>query len=115
MTSNVVANKSVVFRRNPHDLYHYADPENRVIAGRVEPPRRQMRNDKIILRHMVAASAPGYPADRWALVGVKKLLGFTSLTAMSMIVPMADCAGRAFAGLLAPCTHGPCAHVLPQP
>ena len=37
------------------------------------------------------------------LVGVKKLLGFTSLTAMSMIVPMADCAGRALAGLLAPC------------
>ena len=51
----------------------------------------------------------------WPLVGVKKLLGFTSLTAMSMIVPMADCAGRALAGLLAPCTHGPCAHVLPQP
>ena len=41
------------------------------------------------------------------LVGVKKLLGFTSLTAMSMIVPMADCAGRALAGLLAPCTRGP--------
>ena len=40
------------------------------------------------------------------LVGVKKLLGFTSLTAMSMIVPMADCAGRALAGLLAPCVHG---------
>ena len=47
------------------------------------------------------------------LVGVKKLLGFTSLTAMSMIVPMADCAGRArprfareaLAGLLAPCTR----------
>ena len=32
----------------------------------------------------------------------QKLLGFTSLTAMSMIVPMADCAGRALAGLLAP-------------
>ena len=27
-----------------------------------------------------------------------------------MIVPMADCAGRALAGLLAPCTHGPCTH-----
>ena len=40
------------------------------------------------------------------LVGVKKLLGFTSLTAMSMIVPMADCAGRALAGLMAPCAHG---------
>ena len=29
-----------------------------------------------------------------------------SLTAMSMIVPMADCAGRALAGLLCPCVHG---------
>ena len=35
-------------------------------------------------------------------------------------MPIADCAGRALAGLLAPCihgpcTHGPCAHMLPQP
>ena len=45
-------------------------------------------------------------------------MGFKKLTAMSMIVPIADCAGRArlrfaqetLAGLLAPC-----AHVLPQP
>ncbi len=41
-------------RRNPHDLYHYADPEGRVIAGRVQPPRLRMRNEKIILRHMVS-------------------------------------------------------------
>ena len=47
-------------RRNPHDLYHYADPENRVIAGRVEPPRLRMRNEKIILRHMVAASLSAF-------------------------------------------------------
>ena len=43
-------------------------------------------------------------------------MGFKKLTAMSMIVPIAHCAGRALAGLLAPCTHGPVlAHVLPQP
>ena len=47
-------------RRNPHDLYHYADPENRVIAGRVEPPRLRMRNEKIIVRHMVAASLSAF-------------------------------------------------------
>ena len=42
-------------RRNPHDLYHYADPESRVIGGTVLPPRLRMHNEKIILRHMVAA------------------------------------------------------------
>lgn len=47
-------------RRNPHDLYHYADPERRVIAGRVQPPRLRMRNEKIILRHMVAASLSAF-------------------------------------------------------
>ena len=47
-------------RRNPHDLYHYADPENRVIAGRVQPPRLRMRNEKIILRHMVATSLSAF-------------------------------------------------------
>ena len=47
------------------------------------------------------------------LVGVKKLLGFTSLTAMSMIVPMADCAGRALAGLLAPCRERAPSTVVP--
>ena len=33
-------------------------------AGRIEPPRLQMRNEKVVLRQMVAASAPGYPRDR---------------------------------------------------
>ena len=47
-------------RRNPHDLYHYADPQERVIAGRVQPPRLRMRNEKIILRHMVAASLSAF-------------------------------------------------------
>ena len=41
-------------RRNPHDLYHFEDPENRVIEGKVRPPRLRMTNTKIIVRHMVA-------------------------------------------------------------
>lgn len=43
-------------RRNPHDLHHYEDPENRVINGVVHPPRLRMTNEKIVLRHMVATA-----------------------------------------------------------
>ena len=43
-------------RRNPHDLYHYEDPLGRVIHGAVHPPRLRMTNEKIVLRHMVAAA-----------------------------------------------------------
>ena len=41
-------------RRNPHDLYHFEDPEKRVLEGQVRPPRLQMTNERIILRHAVA-------------------------------------------------------------
>lgn len=41
-------------RRNPHDLYHYEKPVDRIIEGKVHPPYLQMTNEKIILRHMVA-------------------------------------------------------------
>ena len=47
-------------RRNPHDLYHYEDPVNRVIDGTVHPPCLQMTNDKIILRHMVATALSAF-------------------------------------------------------
>ena len=47
-------------RRNPHDLYHYEDPNNRVIHGAVYPPRLQIKNDKIILRHMVAVALSAF-------------------------------------------------------
>ncbi len=40
-------------RRNPHDLYHYEDP-NRAIKGTIHPPHLNMTNEKIVLRHMVA-------------------------------------------------------------
>ena len=47
-------------RRNPHDLYHYEDPENRVVGGTVHPPRLRMTNEKIILRHMVATALSAF-------------------------------------------------------
>ena len=43
-------------RRNPHDLYHYEDPVDRVINGAIHPPRLHMTNEKIVLRHMVAVA-----------------------------------------------------------
>lgn len=51
-------------RRNPHDLYHYENPQERVIKGQVQPPRLQMTNQKIIIRHMAAvALAAFFKAD----------------------------------------------------
>ena len=47
-------------RRNPHDLYHYEDPESRVIKGKVRPPRLQMTNTKIIVRHMVTEALSAF-------------------------------------------------------
>ena len=34
--------------RRPHDLYHYENPEERVIKGKVHPPNLRMTNEKII-------------------------------------------------------------------
>ena len=47
-------------RRNPHDLYHYEDPQERVVSGAVRPPRLRMTNEKIILRHMVATALSAF-------------------------------------------------------
>lgn len=46
--------------RNPHDLYHYQDPEQRLIGGKVQPPRMRMTNERIIRRHMVAAALSAF-------------------------------------------------------
>ena len=65
-------------RRNPHDLYHYEDPENRVIKGKVRAPRLQMTNTKIILRHMVAASLSAFfktPENQVRFGSVKAFVG----------------------------------------
>lgn len=43
-------------RRNPHDLYHFEEPEERIIHGKIHAPSLQMKNKKIILRHMVAVA-----------------------------------------------------------
>ena len=51
-------------RRNPHDLYHYEDPEARVIKGKVRPPRLRMTNDKIISRHMTAVALSAFFKDK---------------------------------------------------
>ena len=42
--------------RKPHDLYHYEDPENRVLGGEIHPPSLLMTNEKIVRRHMVAVA-----------------------------------------------------------
>ena len=47
-------------RRNPHDLYHFENPKERVIKGKVRPPRLQMTNTKIVVRHMVAAALSAF-------------------------------------------------------
>ena len=47
-------------RRNPHDLYHYEEPLTRLVNGTVHPPRLQMSNEKIILRHMVATALAAF-------------------------------------------------------
>jgi len=41
-------------RRAPHDLYHFAEPENRILKGIVRPPVISIKNEKIITRHIVA-------------------------------------------------------------
>lgn len=47
-------------RRNPHDLYHFERPIERVLNGIVRPPRLQLTNTKIILRHMVAVAIAAF-------------------------------------------------------
>lgn len=65
-------------RRNPHDLYHYQDPESRVIQGKVRPPRLRMTNQKIITRHMVATALSTFfrvPANGARFDRVENLVG----------------------------------------
>jgi len=40
-------------RRGPHDLYHFSKPQQ-ILSGKVRPPILSLRNDKIIIRHIVA-------------------------------------------------------------
>ena len=43
-------------RRNPHDIYHFAKPLERVVKGEISPPQISVRNGKIIGRHMTATA-----------------------------------------------------------
>ncbi len=43
-------------RRTPHDLYHFAEPDNRILKGTVRPPVISLRNEKIIIRHITATA-----------------------------------------------------------
>ena len=47
-------------RRNPHDLYHYENPVERIIDSDVQAPRLQLRNQKIIVRHMAATALSAF-------------------------------------------------------
>jgi len=42
-------------QRRSHDLSHYREPE-RMIAGRIEPPYFELRNEKIVRRHVQATA-----------------------------------------------------------
>ena len=63
-------------RRNPHDLYHYDNPVERVIDGAIHPPRLRMTNEKIVLRHMVAvALSEFFKRDRDRFWNVENFVG----------------------------------------
>lgn len=47
-------------RRNPHDLYHYENPRERIIQGEIRPPKLQLVNSKIISRHVCATALAWY-------------------------------------------------------
>ncbi|NQT84567.1 DUF1998 domain-containing protein [bacterium] len=46
-------------RRGPHDLYHFAEPEQ-MLRGKIRPPVLSVRNDKIITRHIAAAALSAF-------------------------------------------------------
>lgn len=47
-------------RRNPHDLYHYFNPEKRILEGVIHTPQLSLRNEKIISRHIVATALSAF-------------------------------------------------------
>ena len=47
-------------RRNSHDLYHYADPEKRILKGEIRTPPLRLRNEKIISRHIAATALSAF-------------------------------------------------------
>ena len=65
-------------RRNPHDLYHYADPKKHILQGKVYPPQLRLKNEKIILRHITAVALSAFfrvPVNCERFENVKQLIG----------------------------------------
>jgi hypothetical protein len=63
-------------RRNPHDLYHFAEPNNRIIKGTIKPPVISLRNKKIITRHISALTLSYFFRDfPDRFLNVEKLFG----------------------------------------
>ena len=63
-------------RRNPHDLYHYAKPDERILKGIIRPPVISLRNEKIITRHIVATALSYFFRDfRDRFQNVEQLFG----------------------------------------
>jgi hypothetical protein len=46
--------------RSPHDLYHFADPEKRLLNGEIPPPVVQIGNARIARRHVTAVALSSY-------------------------------------------------------
>jgi superfamily II DNA/RNA helicase len=46
-------------RRGPHDLYHFSEPL-RMLTGKVRSPTLSLRNEKIIVRHVVAMALSAF-------------------------------------------------------
>ena len=63
-------------RRNPHDLYHYADPERRILQGEIRTPPLRLRNEKIISRHITATALSAFfRENRERFINVQNLVG----------------------------------------
>ncbi|PDW03755.1 DEAD/DEAH box helicase [Candidatus Viridilinea mediisalina] len=55
-------------QRRSHDLTHYSEPE-RIVAGRVNPPRIGLNNAKIARRHMQAVLIAAFFRERYQTAG----------------------------------------------
>jgi len=63
-------------RRSPHDLYHFAEPDERILKGKIQPPVLSLRNEKIITRHIAAmALSCFFRRFRYRFKNIEKLFG----------------------------------------
>ncbi len=63
-------------QRRPHDLAHFTEPE-RVIAGTIRPPYFEVRNEKIIRRHIHATALAAFWREHPMLFGTVKNFFFS--------------------------------------